>query len=62
MFGRRVSVRNVLVFSIVAAVVCAAVALYFALQHGWVGAGILGVLAVWFAVDAVRSYGWQKKE
>ena len=61
MFGRRVSVKNVLLFSIVAAVVCAAIALYFALHQSWIGAGILGVLAVWFTVDAVRSYGWQKK-
>jgi uncharacterized membrane protein YdbT with pleckstrin-like domain len=62
MFGRRVSVKNVLMFSIIAAVVCGLAAAYFASQQSWIATGILGVLALWFAVDAVRSYGWQKKE
>ncbi len=61
MFGRRVPVHTVLLFSVLAAVVCGVVAVYFALHHSWITALILGVLAVWFAVDALRARSWQKK-
>lgn len=61
MFGRRVSVKYVLLFSVLLAFLCASVAVYFARGHSWVAAGVLGVLAVWFAVDALRAWSWQKK-
>ncbi len=61
MFGRRVPVKYVLLFSVLLALVCASVAIYFARGQSWVAAGILGMLAVWFAVDAARAWSWQKK-
>ncbi|GAA4004696.1 hypothetical protein GCM10022631_14640 [Deinococcus rubellus] len=61
MFGRRVPVKYVLLFSVLLALVCAAIAVYFAQGHNWIAAAILGVLAVWFAVDAVRAWSWKKK-
>ncbi len=61
MFGRRVPTKYVLLFSVLLALVCGAIAVYFAQGRSWVAAGVLGVLAVWFAVDAVRAWSWQKK-
>lgn len=62
MFGnrRRVPPHLVFVFSLLLGVLCA-VGAFFAVQSGsWLWAGLAGVLAVWFTVDAVRSYGWNQ--
>lgn len=60
MFGRRVPPHLVFLFSLLLALACA-VAAFFALRaESWVTGGIGVILAVWFAVDAVRAYGWQK--
>ena len=61
MFGRRVPVKTVLLFSIIAALLCAGFALYAALRQSYLTAGILAVLAVWFTIDALRARGWQQK-
>lgn len=53
--------KYVLLFSVLLALVCGAIAVYFAQQQRWVATAILGVLAVWFTVDAVRAWSWQKK-
>lgn len=61
MFGRRVPAKYVLLFSVLLALVCGAIAVYFAQQQSWIATAILGVLAVWFTVDALRAWSWQKK-
>ncbi|GGM17938.1 hypothetical protein [Deinococcus aerophilus] len=59
MFGnRRVPPHLVLAFSVLLGALCGAGA-FFAFRSGsWVWAGLAGVLAVWFVVDAVRAYSW----
>ena len=53
--------KYVLLFSVLLALTCGALAVYFVTHQSWVAAGVLGVLAVWFAVDAARAWSWQKK-
>ncbi|GGL03842.1 hypothetical protein [Deinococcus radiotolerans] len=58
MFGRRVPPHIVFAFSLLLAALCAWGA-YAGLTGGHVLWGaVAAVLAVWFTVDAVRSYGW----
>ncbi|WP_019010944.1 hypothetical protein [Deinococcus aquatilis] len=60
MFGRRVPPHLVFLLSLLLALACA-VAAFFALRaESWVTGAIGLILGVWFAVDAVRAYGWQK--
>ena len=61
MFGnRRVPPHLVLAFSLLLGGLCG-VGAFFAFRSGsWGWAGLAGVLAVWFVVDAVRAYGWQQ--
>lgn len=61
MFGnRRVPPHIVLIFSVLLGALCT-VGAFFAVRSGsWLWADIAGVLAVWFVVDAVRSYGWNE--
>ena len=61
MFGRRVPLKYVLLFSIIAALLCAGFAVYAGLRQSYVTAGVLAVLAVWFTVDALRARSWQQK-
>ncbi len=63
MFGRRVPPHIVFAFSVALAVLCAVLAFLATQSHSWVWAGVAAVLAVWFAVDAFRSFSWvqQKK-
>ncbi|WP_295820929.1 hypothetical protein [uncultured Deinococcus sp.] len=62
MFGRRVPPHIVFGSSVALAVLCA-VGAFFALQaQAWVWVALAGVLAVWFAVDAVRSFGWTQNK
>ncbi|AZI43298.1 hypothetical protein EHF33_11550 [Deinococcus psychrotolerans] len=61
MFGRRVPVKYVLLFSVLLALVCGGTAIYFAQQRSWIATALLGVLAIWFAVDALRAWSWKKK-
>ena len=57
MFGRRVPPHIVFGSSVALAVLCA-VGAFLAIQaQAWVWVALAGVLAVWFAVDAFRSFG-----
>jgi uncharacterized membrane protein YccC len=58
MFGRRVPPHIVFTFSVALAVLCAVLAFLAAQSQSWVWAGVAAVLAVWFAVDAFRSFSW----
>lgn len=60
MFGRRVPPHIVFVLSVLLAVVCSVPAARYALAQQWVPTAIWAAVAVWFLVDAVRSYGWHK--
>ncbi|GGS01952.1 hypothetical protein GCM10008960_30770 [Deinococcus sedimenti] len=58
MFGRRVPPHLVFAFSLLLAALCAWAA-FAALTSNRVVWGVLAaVFAVWFTVDAFRSYGW----
>ena len=62
MFGRRVPPNVVFLLSLLLAVVCAFIA-YRALSVDKMTAAIIaGIFALWFAVDAVRSYSWTKRK
>ena len=61
MFGRRVPPHLVLILSVLLAALCAVPAVRYGLAGNAVAALIWGVLAVWFAVDALRARAWQKK-
>lgn len=62
MFGRRVPPNVVFLLSLLLAVVCGLIA-YRAFSSGnMVGLVIAGILAAWFAVDAVRSFGWTRRK
>lgn len=62
MFGRRVPPHIVFGSSVALAVLCA-VGAFLALQaQAWVWVALAGVLAVWFAVDAFRSFGWAQNK
>lgn len=62
MFGRRPSAQVVFVGSLIAAIVMAIIAVHEATLQSWVWAGVWGVLALWFAVDAFRAWGWTKNK
>lgn len=59
MFGRRRVPPNVVfLLSLLLAVVCGFVAYRAYAAHNTVPMIIFGILAVWFAVDTVRSFSW----
>ncbi|WP_034386363.1 hypothetical protein [Deinococcus sp. YIM 77859] len=60
MFGRRVPPRVILVLSLVLAVLCAVPAFRYGQAGNWLAALLWGAVAVWFAVDAIRAYGWTR--
>ena len=62
MFGRRVPPNVVFLLSLLLAVVCALVTYSAVRTHNTVGAVLAGLFAVWFAVDAVRSFGWTRRK
>lgn len=63
MFGnRRVPPHIVFAFSLLLGVLCAVRAFFAVQSESWLWAGLAGVLAVWFTVDAVRSYGWNQNK
>lgn len=62
MFGRRVPPHLVFAFSALLAVLCAGGAVLAVQAHAWVWLTVAGILAVWFAVDAFRSYGWAQSK
>lgn len=62
MFGRRVPPNVVFLLSLLLAVVCAFITFRAISADKLVAAIIAGVFAVWFAVDAVRSYSWTKRK
>lgn len=62
MFGRRVPPRLVFALSLVLAVLCAVPAVRYGLHGSWLPALLWGAVAVWFAVDAVRSHGWLRRK
>ncbi|MDO4244625.1 MAG: hypothetical protein Q4C89_01195 [Deinococcus sp.] len=61
MFGRRVPPNVVFLLSLLLAVVCGLIAYRAFTAHNQLGAIIAGLFAVWFAVDAVRSFGWARR-
>lgn len=61
MFGRRVPPRIVFVLSLLLAVLCGLIALHYGQAARWLPTLLWAALALWFAVDAVRAYGWWKK-
>lgn len=62
MFGRRVPPHIVFSLSVVLALLCAVPAVRYGLAGNWLPALLWGAVAVWFAVDAVRAYGWKQKK
>ena len=62
MFGRRVPPHIVFVLSLLLAVLCAWWAVMAWRSGSLIWAGVAGVLAVWLAFDAVRSYGWAQEK
>ena len=46
----------------VLAVLCAVPAVRYGLHGSWLPALLWGAVAVWFAVDAVRSHGWLRRK
>lgn len=59
MFGRRrVPPNIVFLLSLLLALVCGFVAYQAYMGQKTVMAVIFGILAVWFAIDTVRSFGW----
>ncbi|MBX8463745.1 hypothetical protein [Deinococcus sp. RIT780] len=58
MFGRRVPPHIVFASSVALAALCAVLAFLATQSQSWVWAGVAAVLAVWFAVDAFRSFSW----
>ncbi|GAA5503733.1 hypothetical protein Dxin01_03494 [Deinococcus xinjiangensis] len=62
MFGRRVPPNVVFLLSLLLAVVSGFVA-YKAFTVGNTWATVIGgIFAFWFAIDAVRSYGWTRRK
>lgn len=62
MFGRRVPANVVFLLSLLLAVVCGFIAYRAFVSQNTVAAVISGILAVWFAVDAVRSFAWTRRK
>lgn len=60
MFGRRVPANVVFLLSLLLAVVCALIAYKAFDAHNTIAAVIAGIFALWFAVDAVRSFSWTR--
>lgn len=60
MFGRRVPPHLVFVLSLVLAALCGVWAFAALRAHSWGWGTLAALLAVWFAVDALRSYGWAR--
>ncbi|CAM3705627.1 hypothetical protein [Deinococcus frigens] len=66
--NRRVPPHLVLTFSVLLGALCTvgalcAVGAFFAVRSAsWLWAALALVLAVWFSVDAVRSYGWKENK
>lgn len=61
MFGRRVPPHVVFAGSLLLALACAALAFVAFSRGSLIWGALAGVLAVWFTVDAVRSYGWAQE-
>lgn len=62
MFGRRVPPNVVFLLSLLLAVVCGFIAYRAYSVNNTIGTLVAGVLALWFAIDAVRSYGWTRRK
>ncbi|BDP43080.1 hypothetical protein DAETH_30490 [Deinococcus aetherius] len=62
MFGHRVPPHIVLALSVLFALLCAVPAVRYGLTARWLPALLWGAASVWFAVDAVRAYGWRQKK
>lgn len=62
MFGRRVPPNVVFLLSSLLCIVCAFIAYRaFSIQSTITGV-IAAIFAIWFAIDAFRSYGWTKRK
>lgn len=62
MFGRRVPPHIVFLLSLLLAVVCGLIAYTAYNADSHIPAGIAGIFSLWFAIDAVRSYMWTRKQ
>lgn len=62
MFGRRVPPHIVFALSLVLAALCVVPAVRYGLGGRWLPALLWAALAVWFAVDAARSYSWAQNK
>ncbi|MFC4427857.1 hypothetical protein [Deinococcus navajonensis] len=62
MFGRRVPPHIVFALSLLLAVLCAVWVTAAWRAGSLIWAGVAGVLTVWFAVDAARSYRWAQEK
>lgn len=62
MFGRRVPPHIVFLGSLLMAVLCALGAFMALRAHSTIWLIVGALLAVWFAVDAFRSYGWAQNK
>ncbi|GAA5513492.1 hypothetical protein Dcar01_02230 [Deinococcus carri] len=60
MFGRRVPPHIVFLLSLLLAVLAGVAAFRYLRADNWLPGLLWGAVAVWFLVDAVRSYGWWK--
>lgn len=62
MFGnRRVPPRIVFALSLLLAVICLAVAWRYGCVENWLPTALWGGVGVWFALDALRAYGWTRQ-
>ena len=62
MFGRRVPPNVVFMLRLLLAVVCGLICYKALSVNNIVGGVIAGLFALWFAVDAVRSFGWTRQK
>lgn len=62
MFGRRVPPNVVFLLSLLLAIVCGYIAFRAYSGANLTAAIVAGILALWFGVDAIRSYGWTKRK
>lgn len=62
MFGRRVPPHIVFTSSVVLAALCMVWAGIAVRAQSWIWVAVAVILAVWFAVDAYRSYFWNQNK
>ncbi|ULH14777.1 hypothetical protein MF271_12350 [Deinococcus sp. KNUC1210] len=58
---RRMPAQTAMIFSLIAALACVVLAVWLGLNHTF-WALLPAALAVWFAVDTWRAWGWTKNK